>query len=97
MWGHTVLRSTKTADFVGDALAHPPPPVCGTEWGCTSEAREENGARQRVHEFAGRSYTDAFARGSLRSFEPGVSKELIEDDGSAAFNKRYEELVERGP
>ena len=55
------------------------------------------GARQRVHEFADRSYSDAFNHGNLPSFEPGVSKEMIEDDGSAAFNKRYEELAARGP
>jgi len=55
------------------------------------------GARRRVHEFAGHSYCDAFTRGNLPSFEPGVSKELIDDDGSDAFDKQYQQLSERGP
>jgi L-alanine-DL-glutamate epimerase-like enolase superfamily enzyme len=41
-------------------------------------------------------YQDAFYAGNLPGFQPGVSLEYIEDDGSTGFNKEHDDLIRQG-
>ena len=55
------------------------------------------GTAQRVWEFTHESrYQAAFYQGNIPGFEKGVSLEVLEDDGSPAFEKQHQRLVEKG-
>ena len=54
------------------------------------------GRKRRVWEFTDEAvYQQAFYRGSLPGFQPGVSLTVIENDGSAAFRRLHARLKER--
>ena len=54
------------------------------------------GKNQRVREFTSEPiYQQVFNTGSLPGFSPGVTLEVIEDDRSAAFEKRHQKLLEQ--
>lgn len=54
------------------------------------------GKKQRVWAFTDEGvYQPEFYKGSIPGFERGVTLEVIEDDGSAAFRKQHSKLLER--
>ena len=55
------------------------------------------GKLRRVWEFTNEpAYQQAFYRGGIPGFEPGVTLEIIEDDKSPAFKKAHQKLLEQG-
>jgi L-alanine-DL-glutamate epimerase-like enolase superfamily enzyme len=55
------------------------------------------GKTTRAWEFTAEShYYREFSQGNIPGFERGVNLEVIEDNGSAAFRKRHEELAAKG-
>ena len=53
--------------------------------------------KEREWEFTAEThYQQAFYAGNIPGFEQGVDLEVIEDDNSAAFQKRHEALLAQG-